>query len=172
MLAILENGVIVAIRESLNGQDMNGRTAVAVPEGFDPVAMSHQWQGGQWVENLTAYKAALIATVNTHAEDVRNRFLTPGSGQAITYTRKEAEAREYLLNGGDPADFPFLAAEATATNSTIGAIAALVAGQADAWLAVGATIEGKRRGLVVAIEAATTKAGLDSIDIVSGWPSA
>lgn len=54
MLAIIENGSIVAFRESLNGQDMNGRTAVAVPEGFDPVAMSHLWQGGQWVENPTA----------------------------------------------------------------------------------------------------------------------
>lgn len=54
MFAIIENGSVVAFRTSLGGHDMTGKTAVEVPEGFDPVAMSHQWQGGQWVVNPNA----------------------------------------------------------------------------------------------------------------------
>ena len=42
--------------------------------------------------DLAALRAACIYSVDVEAEAVRGRFLTAGSGQAMTYTRKEAEA--------------------------------------------------------------------------------
>lgn len=121
-----------------------------------------------WEDDLAASRAALRDAVCDCAERVRNQFLTPGSGQAITYTRKEAEARAWQP-GDDPASAPFLAAEAAAVSMTIDDLAALVIAQADAWVAAGSAIEARRRGLLVAIEEATTRAALDALDIEAGW---
>ena len=111
----------------------------------------------------------MVDAVNGRAEAVRNQYLTPGSGQAITYARKEDEARAFDP-GGDPSDTPFLWAEAVATGATLADTAALVLAQANAWVTIGAAIEGTRRGLVVAIEAAEDLATLEAIDTEAGWP--
>lgn len=130
-----------------------------------------EWTDGAWVIDLAPLKRALTDTVNSRAEAVRCMFLTPGSGQAITYARKEAEARAWNEEA-DPADFPFLSAEASATGATLADTAALVLVHANAWVTIGAAIEGNRRGLVVAIDAAPDVASLEAIDPDAGWPSA
>lgn len=128
-----------------------------------------EWNGTDWFINLAPRKASMIAAINAHAEAVRGIYLTAGSGQAMTYVRKEDEARRYEPEA-DPADFPFLSAEAVSTGATLADTAALVLGQATAWVTLGAAIEGHRRGLVVAIDAATDIETLEEIDIESGWP--
>lgn len=171
MIAIVEDstGAIVRIAHSTDGIDMDGMSVIDVPEGYDPMAASHFLVEGEWQLNVAARKQRMIAAANALAEVVRCRFLTPGSGQAITYARKEAEARAWE-SGADPNDFPFLSAEAAGTGATLADTAALVLAQADAWVTIGAAIEGNRRGLVVAIESAETTQDLDVIDIESGWP--
>lgn len=129
-----------------------------------------EWVDGAWVIDLGPMKRALTDAVNGRAEAVRCMFLTPGSGQAITYARKEAEARAWTAEA-DPDGSPFLAAEAAATGATLAYTAALVLAQANAWVTIGAAIEGNRRGLVVAIEAASDLATLEAIDIGAGWPA-
>jgi hypothetical protein len=129
-----------------------------------------EWDGAAWAIDLAPMKRALTDGVNVRAEAVRCLFLTPGSGQAITYARKEAEARAWTAEA-DAAAFPFLSAEATATGATLADTAALVLAQANAWVTIGAAIEGNRRGLVVAIDAASDVAGLEAIDTGAGWPA-
>lgn len=129
-----------------------------------------EWDGEAWAINLGPCKRSMIDAVNSRAEAVRNLFLTPGSGQAITYARKEDEARAWTTEA-EPAAFPFLSAEATATGATLADTAALVLEQANAWVTIGAAIEGNRRGLVVSIEAAADLAELEAIDIGAGWPA-
>ena len=137
------------------------------------VAAGRAFAGAEIVDaavgDLAATRIRLRAVVCDRAEATRNLFLTPGSGQAITYTRKEVEARAWRP-GADPASAPFLAAEAAATGETIDSLAATVVAQADAWVAVGSAIEARRRGLLTAIDQADTPETLAAIEINSGRP--
>ena len=135
MIALVDiaTGAIIGYTPSTEGIDLTGIEAVEAPDHFDPVQPSHVLVDGAWIENLVFLKRRMTDEVNARAEQARCLYLTPGSGQAITY-------------------------------------AALVVAQADAWVAVGAAIEGNRRGLVVAIEAAADPSELATIDAESGWP--
>ncbi len=104
--------------------------------------------------DLNALRAALALQVDTEAERVRQLFLTPGAGQAMTYARKEAEARAWQAD--DTAVTPFLSAEAPARGMTVAALAAEVITLSDAWTSVGALIEGLRMGAKTQITAAET----------------
>lgn len=171
MIALVNigTGEVIGYSQTTDGIDMAGLASIAVPDGFDPMQPSHILVDGEWTPNIAFRKRQMTDMVNARAEAVRCFYLTPGSGQAITYARKEDEARAWEL-GADPADFPFLSAEAVATGATLADTAALVLAQADAWVTIGAAIEGNRRGLVVAIDAATDGAALDAIAPDAGWP--
>jgi hypothetical protein len=173
MIAIIDEatGAIERIALTTDGLDLAGKVTMPTPEGYDAMQPSHILADGEWLTNVSFHKRRLTDAVNAHAETVRNLFLTPGSGQAITYARKEAEARAWTEEA-DPADFPFLSAEATATGATLADTAALVLAQANAWVTIGAAIEGNRRGLVVAIDVAADVDALNEIDTAAGWPSA
>ena len=160
----VESGAICIV------EDADGYGAPDWEELPEPPEGPCEWDGEAWAINLAPCKRSMIDAVNSRAEAVRNLFLTPGSGQAITYARKEDEARAWTIEA-NPAAFPFLSAEATATGATLADTAALVLDQANAWVTIGAAIEGNRRGLVVAIEAAADLATLDGIDTGAGWPA-
>lgn len=171
MIALIDiaTGEVIGYSQTTDGIDMAGLASIEVPGGFDPMQPSHILVDGEWAPNVVFRKRQMIDWVNNQAEVVRCLYLTPGSGQAITYARKEDEARRFDP-GGDPSDTPFLLAEAQATGATLADTAALVLAQADAWVTIGAMIEGNRRGLVVAIEAANSVQELSNIDPAGGWP--
>jgi hypothetical protein len=124
--------------------------------------------------DLEAFKTEGAARVNAAAEAARARFLTQGQGQAMTYEAKAAEARAYLaaLLGGTPVDedYPFLKAEAEATGQAIGDLAGEVSQTSDAWTATGATIEGLRKGALLAITNAATADDVIAAEAVT-WPT-
>lgn len=126
-----------------------------LPEGAAIVAVPQQVLTADWPNlNLAPLRVSMAAQVDAQAEAVRANILTPGSAQAMTYMRKESEARAWLA---DPAvATPFLAAEAPARGMTIEALATEVVALADAWVTVGAAIEGARMGAKATIAAATT----------------
>ncbi len=159
-----ESGAVAIVDDAEGYGAPDWEALPAPPEG------PCEWTDEAWALDLAPMKRALTDAVNSRAEAVRCLFLTPGSGQAITYARKEDEARAWTAEA-DPADFPFLSAEAAATGTTLGDTAALVLAQAIAWVTIGAAIEGNRRGLVVAIDAAPDVASLEAIDPDGGWPS-
>lgn len=109
--------------------------------------------------DLAALRAQMINKVNGEAGAFRRRFITDISGQQATYLAKEAEALAWTAEG-DPADFPYLAAEAGATGQVIGEIAALVLATAALWRGLDPQIEGLRRGAIVAIGAAANAAAI------------
>ncbi|WP_051272990.1 hypothetical protein [Sphingomonas phyllosphaerae] len=108
--------------------------------------------------DLAALRAACIYSVDVEAEAARGRFLTAGSGQAMTYTRKETEARAWTADNSIAT--PFLSAEANARGLTLADLIAEVIGQADAWVTIGAAIEARRMGAKAAIAAAATFGGI------------
>ena len=103
--------------------------------------------------NLQPVKDSASAQVDVAAETEREKLITGGSGQAMTYVAKNAEALGWLANNAYPT--PFLTAEAAAIGSTVAALAAEVRDAAIAWQTAGAAIEGKRRKAKVDIQAAT-----------------
>lgn len=117
---------------------------------------------------LADVKAQLSKQVDAEAEVVRLKYITPGSGQAMTYSEKLAEARLILIsqqtadaaNAMDAATlqatYPMIAACVGVDGATPSTVATTVAGKWAAWAQVGAMIEKKRRAAGAAIEAATT----------------
>lgn len=146
-----------------------GRRVVLVPErALLPMGML----------DLDLIKTMVHAQVDADAEIERQKYLTPGYGQSMTYARKEAEARAWLIDEG--VDTPFLAAEAPARDMTIEALAHEVIALADAWVMVGSRIEAIRMATKKAVNEATTighivaasKAQWTPIEVVEPEPEA
>lgn len=108
--------------------------------------------------DLETYRREMLAKVDREAEAFRNQFITPGSGQAMVYMVKEAEARAYTADPAAPA--PHIAAEATARGTTPAETAQLVIDTADDWRQLSAAIEGQRQASKVAITDAETIADI------------
>ena len=122
---------------------------------------------------LAGTLASDLAKIDADAENCRLRFITPGAGQAITYLRKEEQARAWVAAGrpSDASAYPFLTDEATATGQSVGTLADTIIANADIWGAqIGPAIEALRLGGKASRRAATTIAErLAAITI--NWPS-
>jgi hypothetical protein len=96
--------------------------------------------------------AAAKRRIEMAAEAERMKYLTAGSGKALTYEAKRAEAERHAADQ-DPqaANYPFAAAEATVRNTTIAAVIAIWNVNIALWAV----------NLGPAIEAAEQKAKLD-----------
>lgn len=160
---------ILADGEQFNAAREPGMTAVAVPDTW-PEAMAWDAATRAFIADMSGAKQRVIAALNVRAETTRLKFITPGTGQAMTYLQKEKEARAWTT-AADPAGFPIMQAEAVATGMTMDALASLVISMADAWLSVGTAIEANRRRLIVLIENAADQTTLDAIDVNAGWPA-
>lgn len=140
--------------DRLRGSGPAGTAALqSVPEGFGLALVPAGAVLGQAID-LELIRAASTSQIDAMAEAIRMSFLTPGAGQAMTYQRKEAEARAWI-NDQQTAT-PFLDAEAAARDVTLADLAAEVVRLADAWTATGATIEGARMGAKAAVARAET----------------
>lgn len=105
-----------------------------------------------------------VITVNRLIGDVRVKYITSIPGQELTYQQKALEVQRYDADPApDGANYPYLQAEATATGATLADVYQLVKATAVAWNQFGATVEGLRRGTIVALEAATTADAMDTV---------
>lgn len=129
------------------------------------------WRVETDADRLEAMKAKRKAEVDLAGEMVRLRYLTAGSGQAMTYAEKLKELDLYIVDP-DPqdADYFFLSGEIGITGETLADVAASVQARRDGWKPVGRAIETVRLGTKKAMDAATTMAELDAI--VPDWPGA
>jgi hypothetical protein len=108
---------------------------------------------------LDALKLTLVTQVDTQAENTRLLWITPGSGQALTYEAKRAEADRIVTDPAPQPDaYPLLAAEIGVTADTLEAVATLVRARAAVWTDVAAQIEGLRLRAKSSVMAATTAA--------------
>ncbi len=94
-------------------------------------------------------RQVLAAKVDYEAELTRMKFLTPGTGQALTYSYKADEARSWTKDH-DVAT-PFLTAEAAARDMTVADLAAEIMTSIEEWSRVGALIEAKRMAAKTAL---------------------
>lgn len=126
---------------------------VELPEGAAIVVVPREVVQSPDLD-LVVLKAAIVRQIDSNAEQVRQLYLTPGAGQAMTYQRKESEARAWLADNS--VAVPFLVAEAQARNMDVSDLAAEVIVMADAWIVTGAAIEARRMGAKAAVQVAGT----------------
>lgn len=150
-----------------------------VSDGYDEI---HDWEAGESLRTLRAKpmpaeaRAELLTAlvdeardaIDQAAEAARQRYLTPGSGQAMVYQRKADEARACMVAATpDPADYPYLAAEIGVTADTLRGVADVVLARETAWTQASAAIEGLRlaakRDIAEAATAEEVQAVLDGV---------
>jgi hypothetical protein len=135
--------------ERWRGSGVAGAAAGQVlPEGLEIVLVPSAALEGETLD-LDVLRTMAVELIDAGAEAVRQKYLTPGAGQAMTYQRKEAEARAWVVDNRTVT--PFLTAEAPARGMTVAALADEIIDLADAWTAVGSAIEGMRMGAKAAV---------------------
>lgn len=121
--------------------------------------------------SLATLKVTLAAKVDADAEAARLLWITPGSGQALTYEQKRAEAERMAADPApQPEAYPLLAAEVGITANTLAAVGTLVRARAAAWTAIAAQIESLRLQAKAAILAASNAAQARAAAAVP-WPA-
>lgn len=121
---------------------------------------------------LDRVKQQLKASIDAAAEAERQKYLTPGEGQAMTYQEKSKEVAAYRA---DPApqesDYPFLMAGIGVNGSTLVEVVKTVEDRRAAWVTLGAGIERARELAKLAVDEATTEAAARAAADVT-WPNA
>lgn len=122
--------------------------------------------------DLATAKGRARTAINSAAENERLKYLTPGDGQFLTYSKKLDEARLILLDAAaaDALDsaalkaaFPMIWASIPSDGATASAVAAVVQAKALQWAQIGADIEKKRNTLLDAIDAAQTVEAVNAV---------
>lgn len=130
-------------------------------------------------KDLEALRAAAKRKVDGGAEAARQLYVTPGSGQAMVYLVKEAQAKGCLADPNpNPADYPLLACtvgterhpETGAIAQDVTEVAQIVLGMAQQWAQIAAAIETARLGAKNAVDDATTPAQIEAAAAVD-WSS-
>ena len=153
-----------------DGREACGWAPAPDAPAINPATQALTWSNGGWVvtaieqpdpaAQLAAARAVATAKVDVDAEASRAGFLTPGTGQARSYTYNAAEAQAWSAVRSAPT--PFLSAEALARGMTIADLVAEVLASIAAWTMIGARIEAARMGAKVAIAAATDIEGVEA----------
>ncbi|WFS01580.1 hypothetical protein [Rhizobium tumorigenes] len=135
--------------------------ANGVPELLDP-------RPPITLENV---KFDLKSSVDSAAEAARLRYITPGAGQAMTYSQKADEAARFLAaTSPEAADYPMLNAEVGITAADLHGVAEVVNASYLQWQTVGAMIEGIRLRAKKGIEFAATSEAAQAIVASIAWP--
>lgn len=97
----------------------------------------------QFTTDFGAVQDFCCTLVDAEADKACARFITPGETQDFRYRKKLAEAERWA-EGSDPGEFPFLAAESTATAVPIAQLAGRIIAASQEHDAPVARIEARR----------------------------
>lgn len=165
----------VEISEEQYAEALAGITTgklVAIDGGFAVVDPPVEQQPEPEAPTLDQMKAAWKAYVDGDAEATRQRFITGGSGQAMTYMQKAAEASRCISDASpNPSGYPMLSAEVGITAPTLLEVAVVVNNAYTQWQVIGAAIEAIRLGAKAAIENAETIEIAIAIYEAITWPT-
>lgn len=118
-------------------------------------------------------KTMLKMQIDAAAETVRLKYITAGTGQAMTYQRKVDEAKQAIAETNPkPADYPLLSASIGIDGANLKAVAAVILGMDAAWAQIGAQIERIRLTAKQDIDATEDEAAARSVIAAIVWPSA
>ncbi len=111
---------------------------------------------------LEQYKTYASISVDLKAENSRNLFITPGSGQALIYARKADEMQRFSV---DPLDgnLPFMDGRALRKGTDRSTVAAEWQVEVDFWNGIAVNIEDLREDAKERIDLALDEAEVDII---------
>jgi hypothetical protein len=140
------------------------------------ITTDHTYEEGVFVApsaaDLATVKAWITLQVDSEAEAQRLKYITGGSGQAMTYAEKAAQAKAVLAaTDPQPADYPLLAAEIGITATTLLDVAAVVDTAYRQWLTIGGMIEACRLSAKKEIGAAVTAEAAHAAFAALSWPA-
>jgi len=119
--------------------------------------------------DLLTVKAETKARISSEAEANRHRYITPGSGKAMSYQQVAQEAIRYGATGGAGA-YPFLQARVASGRYPDLATAAAATQQIETqWAAIGSAIDQVEDAAKIAVDAATTVEQVQAAAVVT-WP--
>jgi len=111
--------------------------------------------------DLGPLRAKAVANVEQQAESVRGRFVTLGSGQAMTYDEKYQEAVAFLADPDiDPSEVGHIYREVGTTGQTAYEVAQVVVNMRGLWKLISPIIEGARLEAKAAIAEANSPAAI------------
>ena len=121
--------------------------------------------------DLSELKTDLKLQIDRAAEIERRKYITSGSGQAMTYMQKADEAARYLqASTPEPSNYPLLSAEVGITAPTLIEVATIVQAAYSQWQIIGAGIEAARLSTKSLIEAAESVDAARSAAQGVQWP--
>lgn len=145
-----------------------------------PVNVRHGWlfDGSDFAaptaepgQPLTFVKTVLKVSVDASAETERLKYITPGTGQAMTYQQKVTEAQAFkAATNPKAADYPILSSEVGITAETLAEVADIVLAAFAQWQQIGAAIEVIRLGAKRDIDAAEDEASARAVFDAIVWP--
>ena len=175
--AVIENNVVTNIIEADSADALPGITLI---EALQYTAIGDVLTNGALPDNtppepdpaevLAATKEAALVQIDTAAEAERGKYITSGSGQAMVYQQKQAEALAFLSEAEGP--FPHLEAEVGITAPTVRDVAETVLAMETQWVQISAAIESTRLAAKAVIRTCTTAAEVEQIVRGITWPSA
>lgn len=140
------------------GQGPAGSAAQqSLPPGLAALAVPQAALLGETID-LAPIRTMVLAGIDEAAETARGRLLTPGSGQAQAYAKKEAEARTWTPGDerAHPDLYPFIVAEAAARDIPFAQLRAEILARVDALTPIAARIEAHRVSAKIRVGAASS----------------
>lgn len=129
----------------------------------------------QSIETVVSFDKLKLCSkieIDAAAEAERLKYITPGTGQAMTYQQKVAEAQAYkAATKPKPEDYPILVSEVGITAPTLSEVADTVLAAYQQWQQIGAMIEAIRLGAKRDIDAAENEAAARAVVEGIVWPS-
>lgn len=168
--------IAIAIDALVPGAQYFGTLTGGTLDEFDALDWLDERQKPTWpalqTASLEATKRKLKAQIDTAAERERLKYITAGTGQAMTYQQKAEEAAAFLSDENpDPAHYPLLSAEIGITAADITGVATIVAAAYRQWRFIGAQIEASRLGTKAAIESAEAEEAAQAAADAATWPN-
>lgn len=158
-------GAIRLVTSDISGEDIAYGTVENVPDLYPD---SMDYVGGEFIDALDRIYARLAARIDAAAEALIISFVTPGAGIQEARAEKRREVERITADSApDPADYPFLSAEAAARGVPIATIVGEVEAAIALWLGAGAQVEAVRVAGKAAIRAQTSRAGREAAAVAT-----
>jgi hypothetical protein len=114
-------------------------------------------------KDLSGPKADAKQRIDVDAETFRLNFITPGSGQSMTYEEKYQEAMAFLANPNiDEEHIPHIVLEIGITAPTKQGVAEVIVGMRNQWKLLSAKIDAARLAAKKAVDEAANPADIEN----------
>ncbi|MBD9511643.1 hypothetical protein IB265_33345 [Ensifer sp. ENS10] len=117
-------------------------------------------------KDLEPLKQQALSNIDANAEKIRGRYITLGSGQAMVYDQKRAEAEKFMVDYNvdlttPPSEIPHLTAESAMNGISLFDQAVIYLTMRQSWLTVSLIIEERRLVAKTAVMAAQSPAQIE-----------